>query len=230
MPTKPRIDFAGFHHIVNRGVNRTNVFNHPNDKDMFLQIINKSSKVHNIILHTYALMDNHYHLLVETKEENLSSFMRIVNANYAIYFNRKYNRSGHLWQDRYKSKYVLSYNIFKGLKYYPCCENSILLKDFDIKTLSDFLNNPLNDKEIELLSEKENIEKKKNKINVLKIKTLNEHFKDVDSKEQRNNSIFNSFYDGYTQVEIGNYLNLSKSSISKILKSGDSTPGVKKLC
>jgi putative transposase len=43
MPTKPRIDFAGFHHIVNRGVNRTNVFNHPNDKDMFLQIINKSS-------------------------------------------------------------------------------------------------------------------------------------------------------------------------------------------
>ena len=262
MPTKPRIDFAGFHHIVNRGVNRTNVFNHPNDKDMFLQIINKSSKVHNIILHTYALMDNHYHLLVETKEENLSSFMRIVNANYAIYFNRKYNRSGHLWQDRYKSKYVLSdnylytvikyieynpleanisskissypftlsYNIFKGLKYYPCCKNSILLKDFDIKTLSDFLNNPLNDKEIELLSEKENIEKKKNKINVLKIKTLNEHFKDVDSKEQRNNSIFNSFYDGYTQVEIGNYLNLSKSSISKILKSGDSTPGVKKLC
>jgi hypothetical protein len=98
-----------------------------------------------------------------------------------------------LWQDRYKSKYVLSdnylytvikyieynpleanisskissypftlsYNIFKGLKYYPCCKNSILLKDFDIKTLSDFLNNPLNDKEIELLSEKENIEKKK---------------------------------------------------------------------
>ncbi|XOB62704.1 hypothetical protein ACMC56_02580 [Campylobacterota bacterium DY0563] len=56
MPTRLRIDFAGYHHIINRGVNRCDVFNHANDKDMFLQIINKTAKIHNITLHTYALM------------------------------------------------------------------------------------------------------------------------------------------------------------------------------
>jgi len=97
MPSKLRVDFAGYHHVINRGVNRCDVFYHSNDKDMFLQIINKTAEIHKVILHTYVLMDNHYHLLIETQEENLSSFMRIVNANYAQYFNRKYKRSGHLW-------------------------------------------------------------------------------------------------------------------------------------
>lgn len=192
MPTKLRVDFAGFHHIINRGVNRCDVFNHNNDKDMFLQIINKTAKVHKVVLHAYVLMDNHYHLLIQTQEENLSSFMRTVNANYALYFNRKYKRSGHLWQDRYKSKYVisenylytlikyiehnpieaniteevssyphtLSYKIFKGLKYYPCCNNSILIKEFDIKTLSEFINKKITKEELELLESKEKIEKK----------------------------------------------------------------------
>lgn len=163
MPTKPRIVQAGFHHVINRGVNRCDVFNHTNDKDMFLQIFNKASKEFKVVLHTYALMDNHYHLLIETKEENISDFMRTVNANYSQYFNRKYNRSGHLWQDRFKSKFILSeeylytlikyieynpveasicdkvstyphtlsYRLVNNLKYYPCCEESILIDDYD---------------------------------------------------------------------------------------------------
>jgi len=51
-------------------------------------------------------MSNHYHLLIETTQENLSKFMKHVNASYAIWFNRKYKRSGHLWQGRFKSWYV----------------------------------------------------------------------------------------------------------------------------
>jgi len=53
-------------------------------------------------------MDNHYHLLIETTKENLPVLMRTINANYAKYFNKKSKRSGHLWQDRYKSKYITS--------------------------------------------------------------------------------------------------------------------------
>ncbi|WP_415398509.1 hypothetical protein [Sulfurimonas sp. CS5] len=49
-------------------------------------------------------------MLIETTKENLSIFMRSVNANYAKYFNKKYSRSGHLWQDRYKSKCIISEN------------------------------------------------------------------------------------------------------------------------
>ena len=60
---------------------------------MLLKIINKIALRDNVILHTYVLMDNHYHLLIETKKENLSSFMREINSNYSQYFNKKYKRN-----------------------------------------------------------------------------------------------------------------------------------------
>jgi hypothetical protein len=64
-------------------------------------------------------MDNHYHLLIENRHENLSLFMRqIDNANYAIYFNKKYNRTGHLWQGRYRSWYIFNENyLFRTIRY-----------------------------------------------------------------------------------------------------------------
>jgi hypothetical protein len=52
MPTRPRIDFAGYHHVINRGVNRGDIFNNDIDKDMFLLILNKASKINNVIIHT----------------------------------------------------------------------------------------------------------------------------------------------------------------------------------
>jgi len=51
-------------------------------------------------------MSNHYHLLIEITQKNLSKFMRQLNSDYAVYFNKKYKRSGHLWQGRFKSWYV----------------------------------------------------------------------------------------------------------------------------
>ena len=63
MPTRPRIDIAGYHHIINRGVDRMNIFRHSEDKDSFLQIVNKTAMIHKVIVHDYCLMDNHYHLL-----------------------------------------------------------------------------------------------------------------------------------------------------------------------
>ena len=63
-------------------------------------------KSYGITLHNYCLMSNHYHLLIEIRQENLSKFMRQLNMNYAIYFNKKYKRTGHLWQGRFKSWYV----------------------------------------------------------------------------------------------------------------------------
>ncbi len=64
------------------------------------------AKSYGITIHNYCLMGNHYHLLIEIEQENLSKFMKQLNSNYAIYFNKKYKRSGHLWQGRFKSWYV----------------------------------------------------------------------------------------------------------------------------
>ncbi len=90
MPTRLRVDLARYHHIINRGVNRCDIFNSTDDKEIFLQILNKSTTIHKAIVHDYCLMDNHYHILLETSKDNLSLLMRVINANYAKYFNKKY--------------------------------------------------------------------------------------------------------------------------------------------
>ena len=97
---------AGYYHIVNRGVEQRNVFIDDEDFKTFLKMLYTGCVLYNVQLHDYVLMNNHYHLLIETTQENLSKFMKHINASYAIWFNRKYKRSGHLWQGRFKSWYV----------------------------------------------------------------------------------------------------------------------------
>jgi len=106
MPRRPRIEIAGYYHIINRGVEQRVVFKEASDYEYFEELMCFYMKSYGITLHNYCLMGNHYHLLLETKTENLSKFMRQLNMNYAIYFNKKYKRTGHLWQGRFKSWYV----------------------------------------------------------------------------------------------------------------------------
>jgi len=123
MARRPRLDMAGFHHIVNRGVAKHKVYRSSEDKEKFLEIICKSCDTYKVNVHDYCLMDNHYHLLIETSTDNLSLFMRQINANYAIYFNKKYKRTGHLWQGRYKSWYIIQeaylYKLFRYIEHNP---------------------------------------------------------------------------------------------------------------
>jgi len=106
MARRPRIEQAGCYHIINRGVNKMNIFRHPDDYAYFEELMCFYMKSYGITLHNYCLMFNHYHLLIELSSENLSKFMRQLNMNYAIYFNKKYKRVGHLWQGRFKSWFV----------------------------------------------------------------------------------------------------------------------------
>ncbi len=123
MARRPRLDIAGFHHIINRGVARDNVYKCDADKEKYLEILCKACRIYKVNVHDYCLMDNHYHLLVETTSDNLSLFMRQVNSNYAIYFNKKYKRTGHLWQGRYKSWYIVEkqylYELFRYIEHNP---------------------------------------------------------------------------------------------------------------
>jgi len=103
MPRKPRIEIAGHYHIMNRGVGRRIIFKEEVDYQEFEKLMCFHAKNCGITIHNYCLMSNHYHLLIEIQQENLSKFMRQLNMNYAIYFNKKYKRAGHLWQGRFKS-------------------------------------------------------------------------------------------------------------------------------
>ena len=106
MPRRPRIEVAGYYHIINRGVEQRVIFKEKEDYEQFEELMCFYAKSYGITIHNYCLMSNHYHLLIEIQHENLSKFMKQINANYAIYFNKKYKRSGHLWQGRFKSWYV----------------------------------------------------------------------------------------------------------------------------
>ena len=123
MARRPRIDLDGFHHIINRGVARSRVYRCDEDKEKFLEILCKACKNYKVNIHDYCLMDNHYHLLLETTAQNLSLFMRQLNANYAIYFNKKYKRTGHLWQGRYSSWFIVDegylYSLFRYIEHNP---------------------------------------------------------------------------------------------------------------
>jgi putative transposase len=104
MPRRSRIDAPGaLNHIIIRGIERRNIFKDVSDKD---DIVNRLS----VILHetrtrcyAWALMSNHVHLLLETGDEPVSTIMRRLLTGYAILFNRRHKRSGHLFQNRYKS-------------------------------------------------------------------------------------------------------------------------------
>ena len=115
MPRRPRVDLAGFHHVVNRGSNRKMVFKQEADYETFLKIVCKAAKTYKVTIHDYCLMSNHYHLLIETRSSNLSLFMKQINSNYAIYANKKYNWSGHFWQGRFYSRYITSEEYFYTL-------------------------------------------------------------------------------------------------------------------
>ena len=106
MPRKPRIELAGKYHIINRGVAQMHIFKEPADYEYFEELMCFYAKSFGITIHNYCLMGNHYHLLLEIQSENLSKFMRQLNMNYSIYFNKKNKRVGPLWQGRFKSWYV----------------------------------------------------------------------------------------------------------------------------
>ncbi len=104
MGRKKRIWYEGaIYHIFNRGNNKQNIFRDAKDRTFFLGKLNNSIEEHRIKIHAYCLMPNHYHLLLETSDVNISETMHIFLTNYSKHYNYKYNFSGHLFQGRYKS-------------------------------------------------------------------------------------------------------------------------------
>jgi len=91
------------YHATNRGNGRQIIFADDTDRHRFIKILSQSVSTYNIVLHTFVMMDNHWHMLVETPQANLGEFMRHFNITYTSYYNRRHHHTGHLYQGRYKS-------------------------------------------------------------------------------------------------------------------------------
>src|ERR687896_1982709 len=99
-----RIEFSGaIYHVTSRGNAREDIWLDDTDRAMFLGVLAKVISRFNWRCHAYCLMDNHYHLLIETLEPNLSKGMRQLNGVYTQRFNRRHGRVGHVFQGRYKA-------------------------------------------------------------------------------------------------------------------------------
>jgi putative transposase len=104
MPRQPRLDAPGaLHHVMGRGIERTTIFRTDQDRGDFLKRLSELSMNKDLTVYAWALMSNHFHLLVRTGRQSISRSMRKLLTGYVVNFNLRHHRYGHLFQNRYKS-------------------------------------------------------------------------------------------------------------------------------
>ena len=102
-----RIEFCGaWYHVMNRGANNAKTYYDKEDYPLFLTVLKEACNLFNVTISAYCLMTNHYHILANTPEGNISRFMRHVNGVYTQRHNRKHGKDGHLFRGRFKSVLV----------------------------------------------------------------------------------------------------------------------------
>lgn len=107
MPRKARIRAeSGIYHIMLRGINRQQIFEDEEDNQMFLQILRDNKEICGYELFAYCLMGTHVHLLLKEGTEGLEQVFKRIGAKFVYWYNSKYQRTGHLFQDRFKSEAV----------------------------------------------------------------------------------------------------------------------------
>lgn len=99
---------SGIYHVMLRGNERKAVFMDEADKNRFVEIMLQKRETAANYLYAYCVMDNHVHMVVREREngQELNTLMKRIGVSYATYFNKKYNRVGHVFQDRYKSEVI----------------------------------------------------------------------------------------------------------------------------
>jgi REP element-mobilizing transposase RayT len=96
------------YHVIQRGNDRQVIFRSDQDRGYYLDLLSKIKQKYKFLLYAYCLMNNHVHLAIYDNGTDISQIMRSLNVSYAAYYNKKYQRSGHLFQDRFKSELVMS--------------------------------------------------------------------------------------------------------------------------
>lgn len=118
----PRIarkrSYTNVYHIILRGINKQDIFYEDLDRKKFIKELINVKENCKFDLYAYCLMDNHVHLLIRDYDSNINKIMQSLTIRYAIYFNKKYERVGHLFSNRYNSKPVETDSYFIRLQRY----------------------------------------------------------------------------------------------------------------
>lgn len=119
MPRVARVkNEHGIYHIMVRSISDVPLFRDSADKDKYLQLIKKYQDIYLFKVYAYCLMTTHGHMAIDCCGADISKIMKSINQSYAAYFNKKYNRHGHIFQDRFKSVLVHNYKYLLVLTAY----------------------------------------------------------------------------------------------------------------
>jgi REP element-mobilizing transposase RayT len=114
-----RVEYSGaVYHVINRGNAGEQIFKVNKDREKFLDYLGRAVERFLLNVHSFCLMDNHFHILLETQQAHLSRALQWLSVSYAGYFNRKYHRIGHLFHGRFKSILVDADEYLKQLSRY----------------------------------------------------------------------------------------------------------------
>jgi len=97
---------TGYYHIMIKGNDKKDIFIDDQDKMYFIEILKTKKENNRYDLIAFCIMDNHAHLLLQEREEDIANIMKRINISYVFYFNKKYKKTGHLFQDRYRSEKI----------------------------------------------------------------------------------------------------------------------------
>jgi REP element-mobilizing transposase RayT len=245
MARKPRVNEPGCYHIINRGVDGIEIFNEKEDFFKFMELMLKTKYDYKVIFHSFSILPNHYHILLETTLPNLSEAMRFLNSAYAAWYNYKMQRVGHLWKGRFES-FMMFDNIhfFKVIKYIE--RNALVLglvkdiRDYEYQSLAlrlkkNKFNEIIKDSKIfqkslkEYISwlnqpfEKFELEEIYNEPKIVKVdgklkvirKKISDFFQEYKEKKA---AILAAKEAGYKYTEIARYLGVNSSYVHKIIK------------
>jgi len=247
MPRKYRITEVGQYHIINRGVEGREVFEESADFHYFLELLRFIKKRFGVVVHSYTLLSDHYHLLIETSDTNIGEVMQYLNSGYSKYFNKKHGRRGHLWQGRYSSYYLHEdmpfLNVVKYIERNALVLNLVInVSEYPYQSLylrqnSSTYSDVIKESDIYKMSEGEYLQHLQTPLdgyamkNIYRDATVRKNddgthtvlsksigsFFESDNELGRNDKIIAAKEYGFSQVLIAEYLGLSTALVSKII-------------
>lgn len=110
---------TSFFHVITQGINKSYIFNREEDIKHYIKIMYELSREQNVKILAYCIMNNHAHMLIETKEiAELSKYMQRLGTKYGKYYNKKYNRVGYVFRDRFKAEGIYNEeHLYNCIKY-----------------------------------------------------------------------------------------------------------------
>lgn len=139
---------SGIYHIMLRGIDKQIIFNDDYDKEKFIETLEKYKTISEYRIFAYCLMTNHIHLLIKVEKEDLDLIIKRIAGSYVYWYNCKYKRTGHLFQDRYKSEPVENDEYFLTVIRY-IHQNPIKsgfckkLENYKYSSYNEYINEPI---------------------------------------------------------------------------------------